>query len=326
MVSTKFYLSIDWGTTNFRMRLVNYINLKIMDEVSLENGGAKHLFDSWKKEGGSRKLAFINFLKQQITRLKIKIPPGTPVIISGMASSSIGVLELPYAALPFDINGKNAIVRSLNFKELRGLPVFLVSGIKSENDVMRGEETQLLGCIKENEHKKGEQLFIFPGTHSKHIIVKDTQVINFRTYMTGEFFELLAKKSLLSSSVNSVTKISTAKIKQSFEMGVKASINGNLLNEAFHVRTNQLFKKINTSENNYYLSGLLIGTELRELASNTYEQVTIVSGSQLLNFYQLAFKILSISGNQQKVSSVVSDKLVARGQYQILKNNLKLKW
>ncbi len=67
---------------------------------------------------------------------------------------------------------------------------------------MRGEETQLIGCLKSG---KQDGFFIFPGTHSKHVEVEDGMVKDFKTYMTGEFFELLSQKSILLNSVEENT-------------------------------------------------------------------------------------------------------------------------
>src|SRR6185312_14531588 len=146
-------------------------------------------------------------------------------------------------------------------------PVYLISGIKSDTDVIRGEETQLLGCVKDNVECLGNRLYIFPGTHSKHILVKGHQVIDFKTYMTGEIFSLLATKSILGNSVKTGARKTGIKSKRSFEKGLKAAIHGNILNEAFLVRTNDLFKKISKENNFYYLSGLMIGTEIKNLSS-----------------------------------------------------------
>ncbi len=80
-----------------------------------------------------------------------------------------------------------------------------------------------------------EQLYIFPGTHSKHIIVKDGAVVAFTTYMTGEFFALLSKQSILHTSVEKHTDSAPS---ASFMNGVEDATKGNLLHLAFMVRTN----------------------------------------------------------------------------------------
>ncbi|MGN6540403.1 MAG: 2-dehydro-3-deoxygalactonokinase [Ginsengibacter sp.] len=320
----KYFLSVDWGTSNFRLRMVACPSQKIVDEVVSENGGVKNLFYQWKKDGGSRRLIFLNFLKDQIKKIKVEKPVNIAVVISGMASSSLGLLELPYAELPFATNGANAIVNCLKPNGVLQSPVYLISGIKSETDVIRGEETQLLGCVKDNEERSGDQLYIFPGTHSKHILVKGHQVIDFKTYMTGEIFGLLATKSVLGNSVKTGARQIRIKSKGSFEKGLNAAIDGNILNEAFRIRTNDLFKKISKEDNFYYLSGLMIGTEVKNVFGKNYEQILVVSGPSTYSYYKMAFQILGMSDNIKIFSPSESERFVVKGQYKILKNNIHI--
>lgn len=320
----KYFLSVDWGTTNFRLRMVECPSQKIIEEVVSENGGVKNLFYQWKKDGGSRRLIFLNFLKDQIKKIKFEKPVNIAVVISGMASSSLGLLELPYADLPFATNGANAIVNCIKPNGVLQSPVYLISGIKSETDVIRGEETQLLGCVKDDEECSGEQLYIFPGTHSKHILVKGHQVVDFKTYMTGEIFGLLATKSVLGNSVKTGARKIQIKSKGSFEKGLNAAINGNILNEAFRIRTNDLFKKISKGDNFYYLSGLMIGTEIKNLFGKSYDQIVVVCGSSTYSYYKMAFQILGMSENIKIFSPSASERFVVKGQYKILKNNIHI--
>jgi 2-dehydro-3-deoxygalactonokinase len=296
---------------------------KIIQEVFSETGGVKNLFYQWKKDGGSRRLIFLNYLKDQIGHITIETV-NLPVVISGMASSSLGLLELPYAELPFGTDGGNAIVSFIKPNGVLQSPVYLISGIKSETDVIRGEETQLLGCVKVNEECSGNQLYIFPGTHSKHILVKGHQVIDFKTYMTGEIFGLLATKSVLGNSVKTGTRKIQIKNKDSFEKGLHAAVGGNILNEAFRIRTNDLFKKISKEDNFYYLSGLMIGTEIKNLFGKRYDQIIVVSGSSTYSYYKMAFQILGKSENIKIFSPSASERFVVKGQYKILKNNIHI--
>lgn len=325
MATKKYFFSVDWGTTNFRLRMVEYSSQKVIEENLSQIGGVKELFYQWKKEGGNRQHIFLNFLKDQISNLKAVKPAGTPVIISGMASSSIGFLELPYALLPFAGNGGNALVNFIKPNRTIEYPVYLISGIKSETDIIRGEETQLVGCIEDDCKMEGDRLYIFPGTHSKHILVRKNQIIDFKTYMTGEIFSLLANKSILADSVKEGGKKISIKAKQSFENGLKAAIHGNILNEAFQVRTNQLFKKISKEDNFYYLSGLLIGTEIKPLLSKHFDEILVVCGSSSHTYYKMAFEIIGLSDNIKMFSATYADRLVIKGQYKILKNKIYMK-
>ena len=212
-----------------------------------------------------------------------------PVIISGMASSSIGMLELPYKTLPFDVSGVDLMPAVLPATKRSPRIVYLVPGVRSADDVMRGEETQLIGCGLNTPsptvntpgptvntparavNTPGQRVFVFPGTHSKHIHVRDGQAVAFRTYMTGELFALLTKQSVLAASVTAPgetgsASASAAPTPEAFFAGIAASQDTSLLHTAFLTRTNQLFHKYSKEDNYHFLSGLLIGEELRDLA------------------------------------------------------------
>lgn len=77
---------------------------------------------------------------------------------------------------------------------------------------MRSEEVQLIGAVEGQKDSAAETGYIFPGTHFKHIYVQRKQVTDFKTYMTGEYFELLSQKNILRESVekNRICKVSVA--------------------------------------------------------------------------------------------------------------------
>ncbi len=169
----------------------------------------------------------------------------------------------------------------------------MISGIRSDDDVIRGEETQLLGCI---EKEKAHQLFIFPGTHSKQILVRNGIVIEFKTFMTGEFFELLSKKSILAASVEENGELSDVDNLRSFQSGVSESLRSNLLHSSFKIRTNNLFQNLSKQQNYFFLSGLLIGTELKELVTIS-ETITVVTDKLQVRLYKAALNCLDIHAN-----------------------------
>jgi 2-dehydro-3-deoxygalactonokinase len=183
---------------------------------------------------------------------------------------------------------------------------------------MRGEETQLVGSF----HDEKKQLFIFPGTHSKHVAVNNGKVIDIKTYMTGEFFELLSAKSILAASVGRDTDITNEKNRKAFEAGLKESLHSNLLHTAFMVRTNYLFHKLTQLENYHYLSGLLVGTEIKEIARSDH-YITLVSNSDLSSHYEKAFNQIGNKSKSLKMQD--ADEAMVRGQLKILTRLLKEK-
>ncbi|MEO6454798.1 MAG: 2-dehydro-3-deoxygalactonokinase, partial [Ginsengibacter sp.] len=222
------------------------------------------------------------------------------------------MMELPYKEVPFSIDGHDLVLKTIKGNEDFRHPIFMISGVRTANDVMRGEETQLTGCLHSDDEE--DQIFIFPGTHSKHVKVNNGRAVDFATYMTGEFFELLSQKSILSNNVEADNNLLSTNLK-SFETGVTDSSDSHILHTAFLVRTNQLFGKFSKPENYNYLSGLLIGTELQQLIKKDIP-LTLVSSKKLEQSYSAA---LSILGLKFKVQN--SEEALIRGQYRILEYN-----
>jgi 2-dehydro-3-deoxygalactonokinase len=240
----------------------------------------------------------------------------TPLVLSGMASSSLGMANLPYGELPFHTNGKG--IPTVVYDQGLDHPVLLISGIRSDDDVMRGEESQLIGVMEGIQDKKGKKVFLFPGTHSKHIKVMDELVIGFNTYMTGEFFELLAKRSILSGSVEEDPYFDLDENVAFFKKGVLQATQTNLLNASFGVRTNDLFEKLSKKQNHHFLSGLLIGTELKELQNQDSSEIYLCCSSNLRSRYETGLAALGIEGVHLFPGPYI-DKAVVLGQLQIYK-------
>ncbi|MES1224215.1 MAG: 2-dehydro-3-deoxygalactonokinase, partial [Bacteroidota bacterium] len=289
------FISCDWGTSSLRLRLVDADTMSVLAEVT-SSQGILGIYDLWKQNNKEERISFYqSILADQIKVLEGQINSSLqdmPLIISGMACSSIGMLELPYKEIPFSTDGKDLIIKIIEATNDFKHKILIISGAKTEEDAMRGEETQLIGCLNDD---YGEDMFIiFPGTHSKHITIKHGKVVDVKTYMTGEFFELLSKKSILSNNVEENHDPLSSGNLNSFEKAVADSLDSNILHSSFMVRINQLFGKLSKQENFSYLSGLLIGTELKEIIKNNIP-LTIVGEELLIKLYSTALQKLGIS-------------------------------
>ncbi|HEY4207433.1 MAG TPA: 2-dehydro-3-deoxygalactonokinase [Puia sp.] len=320
MDNDKYFISVDWGTSRFRLRLVECSPLHIVETLTPSGGGVRELYEHWKTNGGDRETLFLDFLHHQVRGLKTPLSGQIKIVISGMASSSLGMQELPYAKLPFAADGKNIIARTLSPASHPAYEILLISGVSSGKDVIRGEETQLIGCLSGEDPGPDLRLLIFPGTHSKHFFVKNNTVFDFSTYMTGEFFQLLSAHSVLSASVEMGQDMYAHGASDSFKKGVRASVNANLLNTAFRVRTHHLFHEMSPKDNFSYLSGLLIGTELQELGKTDISRIYLICGSNLNIPYMAALQELGFQEKTSFYPAAWSDEIVVKGQYVILKN------
>lgn len=289
MKPSDYLISCDWGTTSFRLYLIRAADGKILHQV--DNGmGVKALYAAWNKSGKSSRLDFfLEYLDFRIYLLAKKAQQELDqlsVFISGMASASIGMLELPYATLPFSLSGQDLIYEKIENPK-RPAATYLISGLRSQHDVMRGEESQLIGLSAYFQDKSG--IAILPGTHSKHIYLDGQAILDFHTYMTGEFFALLSQHSILSNSLNHKKNIPITEW-SFFQRGVEAAQRINLLSASFHIRTNELLHQINPSDNTHYLSGMLIGTELKALPPGA--SIYLCGGGGLQIPYQKALELL----------------------------------
>lgn len=311
------FLACDWGTSSFRLTLVDAATCTVLAEEKNQEG-ISATFNLWKQSNTNvdTRLAFyLTVISEAVRKLEKKMAVSldhTPVVISGMASASIGMIELPYARMPFSLDGTGLVVHTLPAVADFQHPVFMISGARDENDVMRGEETQLIGAAQVSSGE--DQLYIFPGTHSKHITVKNEKVVAVKTYMTGEFFALLSRKSVLAHSIEEGQGLTISSNKLSFEKGVKDSSSPDLLHNAFLIRTNDLFKIATKQENYYYLSGLLIGTELSGLVNSDLRVITLVCNREMFDLYSVAFEIAGITN----IQFCNADEAVMKGQSIIL--------
>jgi 2-dehydro-3-deoxygalactonokinase len=273
-----------------------------LEEITL-NEGIADTHRRWRDTKGTasdRKRIYLTVIAGALKKLGHEAQRGAPLIISGMASSSVGLEEVPYAHFPFSGRAEELTVRI--FPETNDLPhpYIVVSGFQTATDVMRGEETMLLGCDITQYDKA---TLVFPGTHSKHVQIVGGVAVDFKTYVTGEMFNLLASHSLLSASV------AKGEDKDSFRLGVAMAQELPLLHAIFRVRTRQLLDRHSPESNYQYLSGLLIGNELRTARDST-APIVLVCEEPLSGLYRDALLVID---ERRKMTTIDSRHALLRG-------------
>ena len=220
-------------------------------------------------------------------------------LIAGMAGSQQGWLEAPYCPCPAgfdDIAAQLAWVPTSGGTV--GHRVGIVPGLCMQSsaapDVMRGEETQVFGALQ----LLGLDFarLVLPGTHSKWVTVTDRRVTDFSTWMTGEFYALLRQHSILARTMPAAEPELDA---NAFEQGVALALGGRgLLHTAFSARALALFKRINAKALPSYLSGLLIGEELKGQILQRSDTVVLIGSPALAARYELALAQLGVQVQQ----------------------------
>ncbi|MEX2512719.1 MAG: 2-dehydro-3-deoxygalactonokinase [Cyclobacteriaceae bacterium] len=319
------FLSCDWGTSSFRLRLVNQSDKRVTSEFNSDFGIQK-AFNVWKDSKANdpqeKQDIYLNYIHEAVKELEAISGQqlNTQLIIcSGMASSSIGIKELPYVSVPFDTSGLGMEMHVIAAKEDFNHPLIIISGLKNDHNVMRGEETQLIGLISQLPDFDGEGAFIFPGTHSKHVYISSDKIVDFDTYMTGEVFKLLCHHSLLSNSLEENPPMDSEEKITAFKQGLMHGSTKSLLSVLFNVRTNDLFGHLDKKQNYHYLSGLMIGNELRNLINISDKAIYLCSEEKLYQPYSMALDILEVPSI--KLTPELVSNSVVQGQYQIYQQN-----
>lgn len=220
------------------------------------------------------------------------------IFLSGMVTSRTGWVETPYVPCPTPCDGLigQAITRQAFGKTLWFLPG--LCQLSPDADVMRGEELQLYGL----EAGRQRSFAVLPGTHSKWACLDGATVTCFRTIITGELFELLLNGSLTGQLAKGRVHNQTA-----FLDGVsKGAGTANLVASIFAIRAEMLLGQGAPENIASYLSGLLIGSEIREakaLFGTIDHPIKLLGGSELCARYQEALKLLDHHADIQDEST-----------------------
>mgnify|MGYP001359360201 FL=1 len=322
MEAENSFISVDWGTSNLRIRFISDPNFQIQGEF-FYNHGLKKMNEIWEESKDifpNKKNYLLDKLLEYINKTLFEHANIKNIIISGMASSSIGIQELDYSTIPFDLFNPKIILKKIEWKEKI---ISLISGVKKSDDIMRGEETQVIG-ITDEFINQDNVLIIVPGTHSKHIYCNKGIITDFKTFMTGEIFNSFVENTILSQSIEYDNFKEEYEI--SFLNGLDQIKKGfSLINVAFKLRTNDLFKKKSKRDNYHFLSGLLLGEELLKLDLRKTNKIIVYTNPKLAKIYTTALKHLE---TKKEIICIPEKKLAksqALGQFKIYKQSISEK-
>lgn len=211
--------------------------------------------------------------------------PSLPCVAAGMVGSRNGWHEVPYLELPA---GAPALAAALDRGD--GRPM-LVPGLRDARgpDVMRGEETQLIGLLAAHPELV-DATIVLPGTHSKWATIRGRAIVAFRTLMTGELFALLRQHSILGAGIEA----EAGGAPEAFLEGVQATRDSGAegaMSRLFGTRARMLDGSLAADAVPDYLSGLLIGEEFRSMAHARHEPLWLVGDEALCARYRLAANV-----------------------------------
>lgn len=246
MVNPARLIALDWGSTRLRAFLLG-ADGRVLDTRQTAQGASTL----------SGAAAFEQALADVAGSWRAQAP-ALPVLACGMVGSQHGWREAPYAPCPAGASALAAHTLAI------GDGVHIVPGLVddgSQPDVMRGEETQIIGALALHPELAAQACLVLPGTHAKWARVQDGRVTGFSTHMTGELYALLRQHSVLARLMPADDR--AAPSRDAFLAGVEAGReDGALGHQLFAVRTLGLFKRLPPEQLPDYLSGLLIGHEI----------------------------------------------------------------
>ncbi|MBR0693105.1 2-dehydro-3-deoxygalactonokinase [Bradyrhizobium lablabi] len=279
-MSEAAYVAVDWGTSSLRLWLMDRAGRNVAERRSDEGMMA------------AAKSGFASVLQSHLDALGAAA--GLPVVICGMAGARQGWVEAGYIDTPAPLAAvlEQAVVVSGQPRDIRILPGIAQRDSRAP-DVMRGEETQLLGAL--GGRAAGEVTVCMPGTHSKWVHIRGGMVERFATFMTGELFSVIARDTILSHAVAGAGHaVDSDAFKTAVGTAFEAS--ASVANLLFRVRSGQLLFGGSATAARETISGTLIGLELAAALPERVPEtaVTLIASGRLERLYRIALETLAV--------------------------------
>lgn len=276
-------IGIDWGSTGLRAFLIGADGLALVERATAQ--GASTL------SGASAYAAVLDEAAGDWMRAR----PELPVLACGMVGSQYGWVDVPYASCPADAQALAAGMRATPDGKARIIPGLLKDGDGLPPDLMRGEETQIVGALQLRAELREQACIVLPGTHSKWAQVRGGRVERFATHMTGELYAVLRQHSVLGRLMQDSGGFDEAAYCEGVEMARDAGHLG-MSHQIFSARSLGVTGRLPGAALADYLSGLLIGHELRAGlawradAKLDHAPLALVGNPALCARYQLALQ------------------------------------
>lgn len=277
------YITVDGGTTNTRISLVEDLNVK--DTLKFNIGIGKAMNDNrilYKtlKTGIDEIISKNNIKKHDIAK----------ILVSGMLTSEFGLINLEHITVPAGIKELHCSMTEKVIEEISDIPMVFIRGVKTRcsdldnADMMRGEECELFGLSDNNPESS---VYILPGSHSK-IIETDTEgrIINLTTLLTGEMIAALSGGTILKNAIELDSELDEEYLLVGYEYCLKNGLNKSV----FKTRVlKNMFSKTNSQVYSFFM-GVLLCEEITEILRHNPKK-TIIAGKKQIK--EATYMILS---------------------------------
>lgn len=285
------YITIDGGTTNTRISLVS--NLQIIQTVKLPIGAGSCINGTSKLKSKVRDSINKILDDNNITERDVE-----KIIASGMITSEYGLCPLKHIEAPVGIDELHKSMHEMVIEDISDIPFVFIRGVKlfggtvDTSDVMRGEETELMGLIDSEE----DGVYVLPGSHSKIISVKNNKIVSFSTMMTGEMIAALSKNTILKASFDlSEASLVEEYLFKGYEYCCQKGINEAL----FKTRVLDTVFGRNNDELYSFFMGVVLCDEIKSIIKADARRV-VIGGNK--NIKQVMGKILKKYSDKRVVA------------------------
>lgn len=273
----------DWGTSVCRLYLCRFHQQALTVLARTKGMGIKYI--------NNPEARFFEMCQPWIEQYG-----NVSVFLIGAVGSDTGWQQTNYVPCPTDKN--NLLALSKNFSA-RGLNITILPGVSCQNrhhlpDIMRGEETQVFGFLSQLPKAEEKRLICLPGTHTKWAQCEKDDITSFVTSPVGELYEVLSQHSVLLSPASVPSWC-----KSSFTSGLRVGMHqsSNLLHTLFATRAYQILDKRTNAEAAGYLSGLLIGSDVKAAMQDfdIFSHVAVIGSDHICGLYVEALEYMGIS-------------------------------
>ena len=267
------FLTIDGGTTNTRISLVT--NGTVHDTLKIAAGARANIAEPTLLQDSIR-----DGIREILRRNQREEADITRILASGMITCEYGLCNLPHIIAPAGITELHENMHEVCLPEISAIPFVFIRGVKlaghrlEDVDMMRGEETELLGM---GDLKEG--MYVLPGSHSKLIQVdKNGKIVSFRTELTGEMIAALAEHTILNGSLD----LQTAKLVPESLWEGYCYCNAHGINESlFKVRILKNLCNATGDEAYSFFLGTVLHDEIKSVLSCNAPRIVIGGKRQL---------------------------------------------
>lgn len=257
---------LDGGTTRTRLRLWDGRSIVWQASRAI---GARDVAKNGRNGNGREDLvsAVADLVAEARAAARFDI-----LLASGMIGSNVGLSEVPQLVAPVAYAELASAIVPVQIPSIG--TIHFIPGIRtvvgkveiasiSRTDVMRGEETEIVG-LRRSLQLSGHANFFHAGSHHKFVRTDDKHILSSTTALSGEILNAVMNGTILASSVTPLAALKAVDMAYWME-GLQATQNNGFARAAFCVRLIDQLMHVSPEQATAYLLGTVAALDLQIL-------------------------------------------------------------